>query len=171
MNNLVVSNSGPLMVFSKLNLLHLLKKLYGEVLFPKAVYEEVVVDGIKHGFEDAYSLRLFLKQNNWKPQEVCEIHKVIASSNLDKGEKEAIVLALSKKAMLLMDEELGRSIARQTGLKVKGSLGVLIEALHKNLINIEQLRFYFAQISMRNDIWISSKLCKQLLEKIDLNPV
>jgi len=30
----VVSNAGPLMVFSKLNILHLLKELYGQVEFP-----------------------------------------------------------------------------------------------------------------------------------------
>ncbi len=30
----VVSNAGPLMVFSKLNVLHLLKELYGRVELP-----------------------------------------------------------------------------------------------------------------------------------------
>ncbi|MEA3437378.1 MAG: hypothetical protein U9R43_12990 [Thermodesulfobacteriota bacterium] len=38
----VVSNAGPLIVFSKLNVLHLLKELYGRVEFPFSVYRETV---------------------------------------------------------------------------------------------------------------------------------
>ncbi len=42
----VVTNAGPLMVFSKLNLLHLLKELYGRVHFSKSVYDEVVFNRV-----------------------------------------------------------------------------------------------------------------------------
>ena len=90
MSQYVVSNSGPFMVFSKLNLLHLFRELYGEVLFPEAVYKETVIEGIRHGFEDAYTLRIFLNQNKWNFQKLSEMSKNIVSANLDKGEKEAI---------------------------------------------------------------------------------
>lgn len=163
----IVSNAGPLMVLSKLNLLHLLKELYVEVLIPEAVYEETVINGIRCDFEDAYTLRLFLNQSNWKPVKLLQVPQIIASTNLDKGEKEAIAWALSKNALLLMDEELGREVARKQGITVKGSLGILIQAYHKNLIRFEQLRFYFNQISSRSDIWISSKLCDKLLDHIE----
>jgi hypothetical protein len=63
----VVSNSGPLMVFSKLNILHLLKELYGQVELPASVYRETVESGIRRGFEDAHVLRLFLSLHRWKP--------------------------------------------------------------------------------------------------------
>ncbi len=164
----IVTNSGPLILFAKLNILHLIKEVYGKILFPKAVYNETVVDGIRHGFFDAYTLRLFLSQNRWNPTEVSVLPSSIVNTNLDRGEQEAIALALLKKAMVLMDEEYGRNIARQHGLKVKGSLGVLIESYRKKLITKEQLKFYFAQIGERNDIWISSKLCKCLLSQIYL---
>lgn len=36
----VICNSGPLMALAKLNLLSLLKKLYGEVTVPQEVYRE-----------------------------------------------------------------------------------------------------------------------------------
>jgi len=38
---IVVTNAGPLMAFAKLGLLHLLDRLYGTVLIPGAVYDEV----------------------------------------------------------------------------------------------------------------------------------
>ncbi len=166
MSEIVVSNAGPLMVFSKLNLLHLIKELYGKILIPQAVYEETVTDGIRYGFEDAYTLRLFLNHNNWKPQKLPEIPKKIAAANLDRGEKEAIALAITKSALLLMDEELGRAVAREQGLKIKGSLGVLVEAYRRKVIGFDQLQFHFIQIVNRKDIWISSKLCDKLLENI-----
>ena len=56
----VVSNAGPLMVFSKLNVLHLLKELYGRVEFTFSVYIETVSIGIRRGFADAQILNSFL---------------------------------------------------------------------------------------------------------------
>jgi predicted nucleic acid-binding protein len=115
----------------------------------------------------AHTLNLFINHHNWKTQALIPERRMINSTNLDRGEEEAIALALSKKALLLMDEESGRKVAREQGLKVKGSLGVLIEAYHKKLISLEQLRFYFIQISNRKDIWISPQLCNRLLETLE----
>ena len=41
----VVSNAGPLMALGKLGALHLFERLYGSVLLPTAVHEEVVLRG------------------------------------------------------------------------------------------------------------------------------
>ena len=162
----VVSNAGPFMVFSKLNILHLLKELYGKVEFPLAVYREVVSIGIRRGFMDAQTLNSFFVQNKWKPVKAVEIPMDLQAANLDRGEKESIALALSKNALLLMDEERGRVFARQKNLFVRGSLGVLIEAYTKKLLSEDQLRFYFRQISERKDIWINPDLCVDLLEQL-----
>jgi len=162
----VVSNAGPLMVFSKLNVLHLLKGLYGRVEFPLSVYRETVSVGISHGFTDAQLLNSFLKQNDWKPVKEIEIPIDLQTANLDRGEKESIALALSKNALLLIDEERGRDFARQNNLSVRGSLGVLIEGYAKKLIGEDQLRLYFQQISERKDIWINPDLCRHLIERI-----
>ena len=162
----VVSNAGPLMVFSKLNVLHLLKELYGRVEFPLSVYRETVSAGISRSFADAQILDSFLLQNNWKPAREIEMPMDLKAANLDRGEKESIALALSKKALLIMDEERGRNYARQKNLQVRGSLGVLIEAYVRKLISEDQLRLYFQQISEKKDIWINPDLCVRLLEEI-----
>ena len=49
----VISNAGPLMVLAKLNLLNLLKQLYGRVYFARSVYDETVIEGMRQGYEDA----------------------------------------------------------------------------------------------------------------------
>ncbi len=159
----VVTNAGPLMVLSKLNVLHLLKELYGRVLFPLSVYRETVTAGMRRGFPDARSLHLFLEKNGWTPISVSEIPKDLEALNLDKGEKESIFLAAMKNALLLMDEEKGRAAARERRLIVKGSLGILVEAHGKGLISFDRIRFYFEQIIERPDIWISPTLCSRVL--------
>ena len=119
MKTSVVMNAGPLMVFAKLNILHLLKQVYQQVSFPYAVYKETVEEGLRRGYQDARLLRLFLQQNQWTPTTVSTIPSFLFSKQLDQGEKEAIALAMSQAVMLLMDEEHGRVIARQQGLKVR----------------------------------------------------
>jgi predicted nucleic acid-binding protein len=162
----VITNAGPLMALAKLNLLHLLKQLYGRVQFPRSVYEEVVIEGINRGFEDAHTLRLFLSQENWEPTEVEDVPDDLASLHLDRGERESIALALALDGMLLIDEERGREEARRRGITVRGTLGVLIQAYRSGLITADQLCFYFGQIEERTDIWISPRLCHRLLREV-----
>jgi len=162
----VVANAGPLMALAKLNLLHLLKQLYGQVQFPRSVYEEVVVEGIRRGFEDAHTLQRFLSQEKWKPTEVGDVPDDLASSHLDRGERESIALAIALDGLLLIDKERGREVARQCGVTVRGTLGILIHVYRAGLITADQLRFYFGQIEERTDIWISPTLCRRLLQEV-----
>lgn len=165
MTQSVVSNAGPLLVLAKLNVLHLLKRLYGRVYIPQAVYEETVVAGLHQGYEEAHILRLFLSQAIWLPT-VVTVPTDVAALPLDRGEQQSLALALSQKALLLIDEERGRIAARQRGLTVRGSLGILIAAYHQSMITPDQLRFYFEQIKNRDDIWISPGLCQRLLAEV-----
>lgn len=161
----VVVNAGPLMVFTKLNLLHLLKQMYGRVTFADAVYREVVIDGMRYGYADASTLFQFLQQEAWQPTSIAAIPPSIQAASLDLGEQESIALATMQQALLLIDEEAGRRVARSLGLNVRGSLGVLIDAYRHRLIDADQLRFNFAEIERRMDIWISPSLCRRLLQE------
>lgn len=161
----VITNAGPLIALAKLNLLHLLEPLYGRVQIPVAVYEEAVVAGTRQGFTDAYTLRSFMQQQAWEPVPAGEMPADLQAATLDRGEKEAIALALADHGLLLIDEELARQQARQRGLTVRGTLGILIEAYRRGLITADQLRLYFQQIQERDDIWISPRLCRRLLQE------
>lgn len=162
----VVTNAGPLMVLSKLNLLYILKHLYTNVHIPRSVYEETVVKGVQHGYEDAKTLQTFLSQQQWKAVDVSCIPLDLLETTLDRGERDAIALALTLKSLLLIDEECGREEARQRGLKVRGSLGVLVEAYQQKMFTMDQMQLYFSQIEQRTDIWISPTLCRQVLAQI-----
>ena len=57
-------------------------------------------------------------------------------------------------------------MARDRGLAVRGSLGVLIEAHRRDLIQEDQLRLYFEEMVSRHDIWINRELAKRLLREV-----
>ncbi len=124
MKGIVISNAGPFIVLAKLNQLHLLRELYGQVYFSSAVYHEVVTVGIRNGYDDALTLKTFFNQEGWTPIDTGDLPNEISRLNLDLGEKETIALALRKQAdLLLIDEEHGRCEARRLDLVVRGSAG------------------------------------------------
>lgn len=154
------------MALAKLNLLHLLKALYGDVRFTRAVYEEVVVEGMRRGHDDASTAHRFLTHEGWQPVVVEALPEDLAGVSLDRGELESIALAMIDGGLLLMDEERGRAEARRRGITTRGTLGVLVQAFRSGLITAGQLRFYFDQIAERPDIWISPVLCQRLLREV-----
>ena len=60
-------------------------------------------------------------------------------ARLDPGERQAIQLAKREHAdLLLMDEKLGVRIAREEGLAVTGTLGVLLQAARRGLVDVDE---------------------------------
>jgi len=160
-----VSNSGPLIALAKLKALDLLPRLYDVVYIPQAVYDEAVVEGMRRGYKDAFELSTFLSRVGWKPERVL-VPQDVDALELDLGEKESIAMAEAKEALLLMDEEKGREEARCRGIKVRGTLGVLVEAYRHELIDESEMRLYFKAIEEDEEIWISPRLCRKVLEAV-----
>lgn len=129
---------------------------------PQDVYNEVVVEGARLGYEDAHRLRRFLTQQGWEPQPLTDIMDP-GDVGLERGERAAITLALQLKArLLLMDERRGREVARRLGISVRGSLGVLVAAYRQQYLTAEMLRLYFGELKERHDVWISPGLIEKV---------
>ncbi|MBE2239109.1 MAG: hypothetical protein IAE81_15070 [Caldilineaceae bacterium] len=103
-SNPLVFDAGPLMVLAKLNLLHLLKQLYGTVLFTESVYREVVDNGMRQGYPDAVPLFHYFQQEGWQPTPAPPLSLSILTAPLDRGEQESIMLAADRGGRLLIDE-------------------------------------------------------------------
>lgn len=61
---------------------------------------------------------------------------------------------------------MARTEARRLNLRVRGTLGVLVEAYQQKLLPFNQINFLFQEIAERQDIWISDKLCQQVLKAL-----
>lgn len=79
---------------------------------------------------------------------------------LDPGEASAIALALGiQNSLLIIDEKRGRKVAERLGLKVIGTIGVVVKAKHKGVIqgakvvleDLEESGLWISQ-DFKNDI-------------------
>jgi predicted nucleic acid-binding protein len=124
----------------------LLKDLFEEVIIPQEVYIEAVEKGLQGGFADAQIIKECINEGwiklcklNSKDQTMFQ--KISENAfEIHSGEAQAIVLAREMKLLLLMDESAGRAFAQAWGLKVKGTIYVLISALKKGLISETQAK-------------------------------
>lgn len=165
----VLCNAGPLITLGKLNRLEVLSELYSEVRIPRTVYDEVVTSGLAKGASDAMTVRLFLRRRKWPIVNVAPA--VLASYKpsviLDAGERAVLALAQTMSSpLVLLDDEVARSEARRLGLQLRGTLGILVKACQNKILTLVQTELLMHEISARHDIWISSKLCEQVLSEL-----
>jgi predicted nucleic acid-binding protein len=156
---IVVSNASPIVNLAAVGQLDLLRQLYGKVLIPRAVHNEIVIVG--RGQPGAAEVETF----DWIETRRVTDWIVVASLQLelDDGEAEAIALAAELKAdLLLLDERKGRVVASRLGFKFVGLLGVLVEAKHKGLILA--IRPVLDNLIGKAGFWISRDLYEHVLQ-------
>ena len=143
-----VSNSGPLIHLTIVGLLELVFKLYDVILIPQSVYNEIVVKGKEEGHSDAIILEQAISNEKIKVEKVKADTQKISTSKLHQGEINAILLALqSEVEIILLDDEEARIFARKLKIKVKGTLGILIELLKQKFLKLEEALKYLKKLN------------------------
>ena len=127
---LVISDTSAISNLIQIEQLGLLHLLYGQIIIPKAVYDELCkIQSQKVLIDDLNWIRIGVSQNISMIQEL--------ENELDKGESESIALAIKLNAdFLIIDELKGRKIAENNGIKIVGLLGWLLKAKEKGYIQI-----------------------------------
>lgn len=126
-----VANAGPLIALAQIGQFNVLQKLYNELCLPPAVRDEVVIFGqLRPGAVEVETAEWIRIVN------ICDQTAVeFLRERLDRGESEAIVLAIELEAdWLLMDEARGRRVAQAQGLNQIGTIGTLVLAKQRGLI-------------------------------------
>ena len=125
----VVSNTGPLIALASIGQFSILKELFGTLHIPPAVFTEVQDETSQIAVASAAWLVVHDVTSTLAVQ--------ILREDLDAGESEAIVLATELKAgLLLQDERAATNKARSLGLTTFGTLGVLLKAKERGLLEI-----------------------------------
>lgn len=136
-----ISDSSPLIWLAKVGKIALLRDLFEQVIMPQEVYVETVEEGLQQGFSDALTIKEcvnegWMKVSKLNPSGDSLIQRISSyTSEIHLGEAQAIVLAREMNVLLLMDESTGRVFAEAWGLKVKGTVYVIISALRTGLID------------------------------------
>jgi predicted nucleic acid-binding protein len=133
----VVSNASPLIYLSIVGNLHLLKDLFGSIIIPTEVFREVC--GV-HDTPDSLVIAAAV-DNGWIHTENAaggDAGLLAKSSGIDIGEAAAILLAKEERALLLIDDKMGRSTAEILGVKCFGTVGVLLQALSDSILSVDE---------------------------------
>jgi hypothetical protein len=157
---IVVSDTSPILNLALIGRLDLLVSLYHQVLIPPAVGRELTRSDSPAPLIHLGScpwLVVASAQNQVRVRQLC--------AELDPGEAEAIVLAVERRAdLLLVDERRGRRAAAAFGLRVIGLLGMLAEAKRAGLI--ERVKPVLDDLIGRAGFWIGADLHAKVLTEL-----
>jgi uncharacterized protein len=128
---IVVSNTSPINNLAAIGQLGLLQQLYGKIVIPRAVYQELLNAGTTD--PGVLAVQTF----DWIEIRLVTNLELLQTlqSNLDAGEAEAIALAVELKAnRLIIDERRGRHEVNRLGFEAIGLLGILLAAKQRRII-------------------------------------
>ena len=116
----IIADTSALISLEKINLLGILCKIYDEIILPETVIKEFGTPTI-----ECYSSKKIKSPL---------IRLLVSELNLGRGEAEVIALASKNGMKTIIDDLKARKIAEKLGLKVTGTIGVLLRAESLGLI-------------------------------------
>lgn len=160
---LIISNTTPIINFAEMGRLELLGELFGNLVVPQAVVDELLAKRslFPHAANAATSLKVI------SPQDRLLVRGF--QSVVHAGEAECLALAMENPgSLLILDDLQARAMASANGLPFTGTIGVIVEAKARGLVDavaplIEELRG-----SAR--FWISQELETRVLKDSDELP-
>jgi len=158
----VVSNPSPVLNVAIIGRLSLLRERFGEIWIPAAVLEELRVEEDRPGSQavrEAMEAE-WLRVEEAKEQALAQV----LQRDLDRGEAEAIALAVQVKAeWTLLDEREARRVAKSLGLKVTGVLRILLRAQREG--RLPSLQKAMGELRERAGFRIGGGLYADLIRK------
>jgi len=134
---IVVSDTTPLSELAKVGLMNLLQEVFGQIIIPQEVYNEVTRGS--HPAVSQVPLATWIEVRS--VNDPLKIFILQADTGLDLGECAAIVLAEELGAcQVLIDEREARLIAESRNLPVIGTVGTLLLAKQQGFIpNVKEV--------------------------------
>jgi predicted nucleic acid-binding protein len=145
----IVSDTSCLILLDKIGEIHLLQRLFGQVVITQTVATEF-------GSE----LPDWISVQNPTDRKI----QMVLEAVLDKGEASSIALALEQEdCLLIIDELKGRKLANQLRLTITGTLGVLAQAKQSGYISA--LKPLLDKVK-QTDFRLSEQLVQETLKEV-----
>ena len=150
---IIVADTSPINYLVLIKEIEVLPRLYGKIVIPEAVREELLRP------EAPEIVRIWTAQAPaWLETRTPASVADSSLARLDAGERDAIMLAAELNAeQLIVDDREGRRIAKERGIPVIGTLGVLKEAAAMGFVDLrdcvarlQTTTFYVAPEVLKN---------------------
>ncbi len=144
---IIVSDTTPIITLSKIKRLDLLEKLFKNIIIPRAVYDELTSNAQFQEEAQMINDAEYIKVVEVEDSKAVELLQRV--TGLDLGESEAIIYTDNYKAeLLLIDEAKGRKVAKQMGLSIMGTVGILMAAYDEKFISSNEIKEYIEIMKM-----------------------
>ncbi len=159
----VISDTSPLNYLVLIEQIQILPRLFGEITIPESVSEE-----LRHP-NAPEKIKAFLStQPGW-----LKVVSDVSGANfpgIDPGETAAIHLAKSTQAdFILMDDAAGRQIAKNIGLTVLGTIGLLEKGAEEKWLDLGDV---FTKLKLQTTFRVSPEFLNERLVKFrNRNPI
>ncbi len=158
MNDIVVSDAGPLIALGTSGLLPQLETLFRFIYIPPAVEHEVLCDLSRPGAPEIKEALLtgFIKRKKTNDKQALKA----LTKLLGPGEAEALALAGELGVDIIINGKKGRRVAKSRGITPRGTGAIFIKMKQKGVINSVAP---VLEILRSNGYRISPQLCQEIL--------
>lgn len=154
---IIVSDTTPFRYLLEIEAIEILGDLFGNVIIPQAVAEELQHPRTPQKVKDWIQ-----SPPNWLEIRQADLSFFTPLNLLDRGETEAIAIALELRAdAILIDEAIGRAEAKRVGLFILPTLTILERAAVRGLLDLPETIAELSKTSFR----VSPKLIQEILER------
>lgn len=156
-----VLDTGPIVHLDELGCLDLLRD-FSERIVAGAVREEA--DRLRPGWQARLATSVC-----HAAVDVAPILAVVEAFGLERGEAEAIALALRHEipCVLLCDDAAARLAAEQLGLRVHGTLGVLLRSLRLGVRSKAQVLALLDSVPSRSSLFVRRSLLEAVRAEVE----
>ena len=159
----VVADTSPVVFLSKLEQLDLIPTLFERpILISESVRDEIIGPPHIDPVEKA-TLEAFLSE--------CEVRRVSKPPRLSRAlsaaDRSAVALAVSENVPLIADDRLLRRFAQAHGVAVIGTVGILLEAMRRGLLQPNTIREFVDVLVERHGYRVRIELYREILAMID----
>ena len=161
MANKVISDTGPLIHLSEIDLIKALDA-FKEIYIPEEVNNELKRNRIdKNVFNNVKIANL-----GPKFKDVAEI--MVNKFSLDLGEAQAIALSLQEKADYFLTDDLGaRTVANAHNIEAHGTVGIILRAFREKIINKKLALEKINELYTSSSLFITRNLINQIIKSIN----
>jgi predicted nucleic acid-binding protein len=156
-----VLNASPLIVFGKIGRLELIGQLAEEIVVPRGVAQEILAG------PETDAARMAIEANMFQLVDVQEPTPELAAWDLGLGETAVLSFTLEHPGWIaILDDAAARKCAITFGVKVKGSLAIVVLARKRGLIpQAKQMLHTMQEVGLRLDERTIRQVLKETLNE------
>jgi len=154
---IIIADSTPLHYLVEIDKQDVLKELFGKVIIPQGVSEE-----LQHANAPQKVRHWFLNLPEWIEVRQADLSFFHPEKKIGKGEHQAIALAIEIKADAILADDRGATLeARRANLLTIPTLNILEQAARRNLIDLEDTIDHL----LKTGFYVSPKLIEEVRDR------